>query len=147
MAVSHGAILVNSGSIQIVYREVRVKVFSILFFISALIGCASSYEASSITNWFKVGQSSAIQGDVILSSQNLSNEMKLDSIFPIDYQQYSDGYAKGLDEFCNVKNAFVFGAKGHRYHGQCEGRRNEPHFKYEWERGFEQAMFPKGPPG
>ncbi|WP_028864081.1 DUF2799 domain-containing protein [Psychromonas aquimarina] len=108
-----------------------------------LTSCSANYDNSGSPNWFKTGERSAVSGELLVSAVNLAKEMKLDAVTASDYEEYLQGYQQGLDKFCDVNNAFLMGAKGHRYHGQCEGRRNEPQFKYEWARGLAQVIYPK----
>jgi hypothetical protein len=43
-----------------------------------------------------------------------------------DWEAYRAGREAGLEEFCRPANGFDFGARGGRYSGACEGRREQP---------------------
>jgi hypothetical protein len=119
----------------------------IVIFSLIISGCAAQYTSTSSPRWSEIGKKNAIQGQVMQTEAELTKAYQVDKLEQESYQQYQAGYEDGVNTFCDVNKAFGYGVKGLRYQDQCKGRRDEPQFRYEWNRGFDTYMYPKGPPG
>jgi hypothetical protein len=87
--------------------------------IALLSGCASlSREQCLHGNWYSIGMADGRAG---LPTERLDLHSRACSEYGIrvDTQQYLDGYAQGLGEYCRLENAFESGLQGRRYQHVC----------------------------
>ena len=116
-----------------------------LIFVSALcflLSSCASYTAVESTDWSKLGESSAMRGELLMSEQAFNDQYREDDA---SFTLFESGYKKGLTSFCEIDNAFKYGSKGGNYSGQCDHFPRGAEFKYEWKKAFQQFMFPEGP--
>ncbi|USD64832.1 DUF2799 domain-containing protein [Vibrio sp. SCSIO 43136] len=100
---------------------------------ASLMGCvASDADYAKDDNWFEIGYSDGIKGR---SERTYSMLAKLGQV---NQDDYSRGYLKGVDEFCNPNHAFQIGLSGTYYEGVCEGTEDAQKFRMEWQRGWDQ---------
>lgn len=93
-------------------------VFSI-YLCLLLSGCATlSREQCQRGDWYEIGNSDGQAGQPLSrleQHQRACGEYGL----PVDQQQYVSGHAQGLQDYCQLDNAFRSGLEGNRYQGVC----------------------------
>lgn len=91
-----------------------------LFFVTVLLaGCATlNREQCQRGDWYGVGMADGRAGE---PSSRLDKHLRACSEYGvrIDEQQYRNGYADGLGDYCRIENAFETGLQGLRYQGIC----------------------------
>ena len=114
-----------------------------LLIIFSLFFVTSCTTLNKEVNWFKQGEIAATRGELKLELPKLAEKHKEVPLTSEMYQQYEAGFLVGLDKFCDVNQAFNFAVKGINYGGQCDERPNFAQFQSEWNRGYDQFMFPE----
>lgn len=109
-----------------------------------LSACVSGV-ADKNKDWSKLGEKVAMRGDALVNEQVFNDQYADTHSTAAIFMLFQKGYAKGLTSFCHIDNAFKYGIKGGNYHGQCDQFPRGVEFKYEWNKAFQQFMFPRGP--
>jgi len=87
--------------------------------IAILTGCATMDRTECVTaDWYAVGLRDGQNGETVARLKKHYEACAEHGIRPQD-QQYLDGRAAGLRDYCRIDNAFDSGLKGHRYQGVC----------------------------
>ncbi|WP_022942728.1 DUF2799 domain-containing protein [Psychromonas hadalis] len=109
-----------------------------------LSACVSGV-ADKSTDWSKLGERVAMRGDVLVNELAFNEQYAGADLTTASFLLFQTGFAKGLESFCKIDNAFKHGIKGGSYNGQCDHFPRGVEFKYEWNKAFKQFMFPEGP--
>jgi hypothetical protein len=96
-----------------------VKVAFLFLMTVMLAGCASlSREQCQRGDWHGIGMADGLAGE---PANRMDRHLRACSEYGIriNDQQYMDGYALGLHEYCRIDNAFDSGLQGRRYQRVC----------------------------
>lgn len=116
------------------------KVSIVLLGALALAAC-SSQPHSPEDLWLEGGERAARTGMAKLDKAGLEEKLK-EPVSEEHYQLYQQGFESGQKAFCDPNKAFDYGMTGQHYMDQCAGMDNETEFKFNWDRGFQQYLFP-----
>ena len=117
--------------------------YSLLLSVSVFVLSGCSAIQSSEKSWFQIGETVAKKGILKSDYISLSQLNKNKSLNNKGYQEYINGYKKGITVFCDPNKAFLYGVEGGLYKGQCQGLKNEPEFRYYWQLGRDKLLFPE----
>lgn len=116
-------------------RELQpLKAVAVFLLAVLLSGCASlSREQCQRGDWQGIGMADGMAGE---PANRIDQHVRACSEFGIriDHQQYLAGYAQGLNEYCQIDNAFESGLEGRRYQHVCP-----PSIDAQFERGNRAA--------
>ena len=96
-----------------------MKIFYLLLVASILASCATlSREQCQSGDWYGIGLADGHEGK---PETRINDHSKACAEFGIqvDSQQYFQGRAQGLIDYCHLENAFDTGLKGQRYQHVC----------------------------
>jgi hypothetical protein len=113
------------------YALQAVAVFLLAFL---LTGCATlNREQCQRGDWKGIGMADGLAGE---PANRMDQHVRACSEFGIriDNQQYLTGYGQGLNEYCQIDNAFESGLQGKRYQNVCP-----PSIDAQFERGNRAA--------
>ena len=96
-----------------------MKAVFLLWTCLLLTGCATlSREQCQRGDWFDIGSSDGLAGQPLSRLEQHQRACGEYGI-PVDQQQYFSGHAQGLQDYCQLDNAFRSGLEGNRYQGVC----------------------------
>jgi len=101
-------------------EEMRALKRAVVFLmVATLTGCASlSREQCRRGDWYGIGMADGQAGE---AASRKDQHVRACSEYGIQIndQHYFDGYARGLDDYCRIDNAFESGLRGRRYQHVC----------------------------
>ena len=99
-------------------------------------GCSSlSKEDCSNKNWFKLGKSDAMSGEVEPKTSDYRRDCSEHGL-QIKSMDYLKGFEKGLEEYCSYDNGISDGEDGENTHTLCE--KENPAYKKGYLVGFRE---------
>lgn len=109
------------------------KIFLLL---PLLLSACSSPPKTAEEYWFGQGERFGSRGYNI-ETDSLE---KMKEKIPFNQAAYSEGYKKGINDYCDPFQAFNKGISGVRYVGQCDSQKEIVMIKAEWERGWQAFL-------
>ncbi|MEM7645382.1 MAG: DUF2799 domain-containing protein [Pseudomonadota bacterium] len=109
------------------------------------MGCSSIELTQSLyqcqqLDWFELGRSDGVQGRDSMGWKIRKDSCE--SFQSIHHESYVTGWYTGVDEFCSVPNAFVFGQTGQKYRRICP-QKKEAAFLLAYQQGLKIYRFEK----
>ncbi len=116
--------------------------FSFIILLSyVLIGCSTSGSEQSMLaqsgEWYSIGVLDGQQGHYQRARVELTT---LSDVGEEGFQQYKQGYAKGISKYCEPDSAYEQGSSGVRYQGQCVNTEFEDLAVQKWQSAYEDAL-------
>ncbi|PMH39727.1 hypothetical protein BCU68_06380 [Vibrio sp. 10N.286.49.B3] len=104
---------------------------TLMFITAGLAGCSSNVDTlAEQGNWYQIGYQDGVKGNIARSYNSLL------ALGDADPGRYSEGYAVGVDEYCDPNHAYQIGMSGFTYEGVCSGTKDGQKFRMEWQRGW-----------
>jgi outer membrane murein-binding lipoprotein Lpp len=97
----------------------KLHVFIILVGLLIMVGCATLNKEECLSgNWRELGAKDGINGELAIQIDKHRKACAEYGIRP-DEKLYMAGRAEGLQEYCQIDNAFQSGLEGRQYKGVC----------------------------
>jgi hypothetical protein len=97
----------------------KLHVFIILLGMLILVGCATLNKEECLGGkWREIGVKDGINGEQSIQIEKHRKACAEHGIQP-DEKLYMSGHAEGLQEYCQIDNAFRNGLEGRQYKGVC----------------------------
>jgi outer membrane murein-binding lipoprotein Lpp len=97
----------------------KLHVFIILLGMLILVGCATLNKEECLGGkWRELGAKDGINGEQAIQIEKHRKACAEHGIRP-DEKLYMAGHAEGLQEYCQIDNAFRSGLEGRQYKGVC----------------------------
>ncbi|MGF1758248.1 DUF2799 domain-containing protein [Photobacterium sagamiensis] len=102
-----------------------------------LMGCSglpSQVELAQNNEWQQIGILDGQAGNYQKAKPELT---KLNALSKAAYEEYKQGYFKGIEQFCQPAESYQRGMDGLMYNGQCANTQQEDITVQQWNEGYE----------